>query len=66
MIGGSGAADLRAYAVTNPSGAAVMLFNLNQPGFLHVTISVTSVTSSSDVTRSPYDCAAYDQSRHKI
>ena len=65
-LGGSGAANLRAYAMTHKGGTAVMLFNLNESSSLQATISVTGVTSTSGVSLSYYDRAAYDQSKHNV
>jgi hypothetical protein len=65
-VGGRDAADLRAYAMTNKGGAAVMLFNLNQSSSLQVTIGLSGVAQSAGVTLSYYDRAAYDQSRQNI
>ncbi len=65
-LGGAGAANLRAYAMTNGGGTAVMLFNLNQSSAVQVTIGVTGVNQSSSVTVSSYDRAAYDWSSRNI
>ncbi|NUJ79148.1 hypothetical protein HUN39_03710 [Methylocystis sp. FS] len=65
-VSGPDAANLRAYAMTNKGGTAVMLFNLGRSRTLQVTIGVTGVTSSSDVTVSYYDRATYDLSRKNI
>lgn len=65
-LGGAGAANLRAYAMSNQGGTAVMLFNLNQSSSMQVTIGVTGVAQSSGVTVSSYDRAAYDWSTRNI
>ncbi len=65
-IGGAGAANLRAYAMSNAGGHAVMLFNLNESSSMQVTIGVTGVGQSSGVTVSYYDRATYDLSRRNL
>ncbi|BDV40917.1 hypothetical protein [Methylocystis bryophila] len=65
-LGGAGVANLRAYAMTNQGGTAVMLFNLNQSSSLQVTIGVTGVSQSSGVTVSSYDRGTYDWSTRNI
>ena len=55
-------ADVRAYAATNPSGTAVLLFNDNESLAQPVTIALSGKSSSSDVTVTTYDKAIYDLS----
>jgi hypothetical protein len=55
-------ADVRAYAATNPSGTAVLLFNDNENLAQPVTVTVSGKSSSSGVTVTTYDKAIYDQS----
>jgi len=55
-------ADVRAYAATNPSGTAVLLFNDNENLAQPVTVTVSGKSSSSGVTVTAYDKAIYDQS----
>jgi hypothetical protein len=54
--------DVRAYAATNPSGTAVLLFNDNETLAQPVTITLSSETSSPSVTITTYDKAIYDLS----
>jgi hypothetical protein len=54
--------DVRAYAATNPSGTAVLLFNDNETLAQPVTITLSSETSSPSVTVTTYDKAIYDLS----
>jgi hypothetical protein len=54
--------DVRAYAATNPSGTAVLLFNDNENLAQPVTITLSGETSSSKVTVTTYDKAIYDLS----
>ena len=54
--------DVRAYAATNPSGTAVLLFNDNETLAQPVTITLSGKTSSSNVTVTTYDKATYDLS----
>ena len=65
-VTGAGANNLRAYAMTNRGGRAVMLFNLDQSNSLQVNIVAADVASSSGVTVSYYDRATYDQSQNNI
>jgi len=62
----SGSTDLRAYAMTNNGGRAVVLINLNQSNSLKVAVNVMGVKSSAGVTVSSYDRAAYDKSRNNV
>jgi len=54
--------DVRAYAATNPNGAAVWLFNDNETLAQPVTITLSGKSSSSNVTVTTYDKATYDLS----
>jgi hypothetical protein len=63
-VTGADASNLRAYAMTNRGGRAVMLFNLDQSNSLQVSVVVAGVANSSGVTVSYYDRATYDQSQN--
>ena len=54
--------DVRAYAATNPSGTALLLFNDNETTAQSVAITLSGKTSSSGVTVTTYDKTIYDQS----
>jgi hypothetical protein len=54
--------DVRAYAATNPSGTALLLFNDNETTAQQVTITLSGKSSSSNVTVTTYDKAIYDLS----
>ena len=54
--------DVRAYAATNPNGAAVLLFNDNENLAQQVTVALSGKTSTSKVTVTTYDKATYDLS----
>lgn len=53
--------NVRAYAATHGTGYALMLFNLNQTTSETVSVSVGSVSTSTDVQVITYDKAIYDQ-----
>jgi len=63
---GPRASDLRAYAMTNRGGVALMLFNLSGSKSLPVSIGAEGVPHSSSVTLSYYDRAAYDSSQSNV
>jgi hypothetical protein len=65
VLGGS-SADLRAYALTQKGGTALVLFNVNETASLPVSVSVNGVTSTSAVTVNTYDKAIYDQSQNNV
>ena len=53
--------DVRAYAATNPSGTALVLFNLNKTTAENVVVTLTNEKSSSPgVTEYTYDKEIYD------
>jgi len=54
--------DVRAYAATNPSGTALLLFNDNETTAQSVAITLSGKTSSAGVTVTTYDKAIYDLS----
>ena len=54
--------DVRAYAATNPSGTALMLFNGNETTAQAVTITLTGKSSSAGVKVTTYDKSIYDLS----
>ena len=68
MLGSSiaGSSELRAYAMTNKGGRAVVLINLNQSSSLKVRVAVNGVSTSTGVTVSSYDKATYDKSRSNV
>ena len=65
-ISGTNASAIRAYAMTNRGGNAVVLFNLDRASAHAVTVNVPGVTSSSAVTVSHYDRAIYDRSKQNV
>jgi hypothetical protein len=54
--------DVRAYAATNPTGTALLLFNDNENLAQPVSITLSGKTLSSGVTVTTYDKAIYDLS----
>jgi hypothetical protein len=58
--------DVRAYAATNPSGTALVLFNNNETAPQQVVISLSAKTSSPSITVTTYDKAIYDQSQNGV
>ncbi len=62
----AGAADLRAYALTQGKGTALILFNLNETTALPVDISIGTLTTASGITVTTYDKAIYDQSQSNV
>jgi hypothetical protein len=52
--------NVRAYAATNPSGTALVLFNLNETSPQSVQVTVTGKSSSPGVTEYTYDKEMYD------
>jgi hypothetical protein len=54
--------DVRAYAATNPSGTALLLFNDNETTAQQVTVTLSGKSSSSSVNVTTYDKAIYDLS----
>jgi alpha-N-arabinofuranosidase len=65
VVGGN-ASDLRAYALTQGTGTALVLFNVNESSVLPVSIAVTGVAHSSAVTVNSYDKAIYDKSQNNV
>jgi hypothetical protein len=54
--------DVRAYAATNPSGTALLLFNDNETTPQQVMVTLSGKSSSSSVNVTTYDKAIYDLS----
>jgi hypothetical protein len=52
--------DVRAYAATNPSGTALVLFNLNETTAENVVVALSSEISSPGITEYTYDKEMYD------
>jgi hypothetical protein len=63
---GGGSTNLRAYALTQPSGTALMLFNVSQTAALPVSVTVAGHSTSSGVTVDTYDKAIYDRSKNNV
>ena len=63
---GGDTADLRAYALTQKGGAALVLFNVNETNTVSVTITVTGVARASKVTVNTYDKSIYDESQNNV
>jgi hypothetical protein len=57
---GGDTADVHAYAATHSGGTALVLFNLNQTSSQTVSVALTGVTGSTDVTVITYDKEIYD------
>ncbi len=64
-LGGT-STDLRAYAVTQKGGTALVLFNVNETTALPVSITLTGVSKATAVTVNTYDKAIYDQSQNNV
>jgi hypothetical protein len=54
--------DVRAYAATNPTGTALLLFNDNETTAEPVMLTLSGKSSSPNVTVTTYDKAIYDLS----
>ena len=54
--------DVRAYAATHSGGTALVLFNDNEATAEPVTVTLTGVSSATDVSVITYDKALYDES----
>jgi hypothetical protein len=65
VIGGN-STDLRAYALTQKGGTALVLFNVNETTTLPVAITVTGVSHASKVLVNTYDRAIYDESQNNV
>jgi hypothetical protein len=63
---GGRSGSLRAYALTQRRGTAVILFNLDQTAALPVRVAVTGVSAVSSVVVNTYDKAIYDESKHDV
>jgi hypothetical protein len=64
-LGGT-STNLRAYALTQPTGTALVLFNVSETATLPVNVTVTGVSSASAVTVNTYDKAIYDKSENNV
>jgi hypothetical protein len=64
-LGGS-ASDLRAYALTQSGGTALVLFNVNETATLPVSVAVTGVSQATSVIVNTYDKAIYDHSKTNV
>ena len=65
VVGGN-STDLRAYALTQKGGTALVLFNVNETNTLPVSVTVTGVSHASKVTVNTYDRAIYDESQNNV
>ncbi len=63
---GGNSADLRAYALTQKDGVALVLFNVNEMATLPVAVSVTGLSQTSSVIVNTYDRAIYDESQNNV
>ena len=54
--------DVRAYAATNGSGTALVLFNLNETASEQVVVTLSAQSTASTVTVETYDKTLYDLS----
>lgn len=59
-------ANIRAYAATNNGGTALVLFNLSKSVTQQVVVTLSTQTTSSDVSVETYSKALYDQSQSNI
>jgi hypothetical protein len=59
-------ANIRAYALTQNGGTALVLFNLNPSAPIRMTVAVTGINAASAVTLDTYDKAIYDKSRTNV
>jgi hypothetical protein len=64
-LGGT-STNLRAYALTQSTGVALVLFNVSETVSLPVSVALTGVSSSSAVTVETYDKAIYDKSQNNV
>jgi hypothetical protein len=58
--------NVRAYAATSSGGTALVLFNLSQSVSEPVVVSLSSQTTSTDVSVETYSKALYDQSKTNV
>lgn len=63
---GGDTTEVRAYAATHSGGTALVLFNLNANASLPVNVTLSTQTTSSDVTMTTYSKAIYDTSKNKV
>ncbi len=59
-------ANVRAYALTQNGGTALVLFNLNPSAPIRMTVAVTGINAASAVTLDTYDKAIYDKSQTNV
>lgn len=62
----SALSDIRAYATTDGTGYAVLLFNLSETATTHVSVSIDGVSGGSGGTITAYDKAIYDRSKNDV
>jgi hypothetical protein len=58
--------NIRAYAATNNGGTALVLFNLSKSVVEQVVVTLSTQTTSSDVSVETYSKALYDQSQNNV
>jgi len=58
--------NIRAYAATNNGGTALVLFNLSEAVSEQVVVTLSTETTSSDVSIETYSKALYDQSQNNV
>ena len=58
--------NVRAYAATNNGGTALVLFNLSEAVSEQVVVTLSTETTSSDVSVETYSKALYDQSQNNV
>ena len=63
---GGNSSNLRAYALTQAKGTALLLFNVSETATLPVSVTLTGVTSASSVIVNTYDKAIYDKSQEDV
>ena len=59
-------ANIRAYAATSNGGTALVLFNLSESVSEQVVVTLSTQTTSSDVSVETYSKALYDQSQNNV
>jgi hypothetical protein len=58
--------DVRAYAATHSGGTALVLFNVNETAAETVQVTLTGISSSTDVKEYTFDKASYDQTQTDV
>jgi hypothetical protein len=64
-LGGS-SGNVRAYALTQTTGYALLLFNVSETAAVPVSLAVTGASSANAVTVETYDKAIYDKSQKNV